>query len=157
MQKLSLYVDDKLSSSSHKGAKQALKCMTLTSAKQVQADLLIIIRMTTNAWSELETVERDAQFQQSRQVKWYYHNGVATVTDQNHTMSIFLSPNCLCGCLKGPNHPSNHHKEKHKINYYWSTFFSFGTSWQNYVLTHVQWHVCLLLTFRCCSRFPESS
>lgn len=92
---------DKLRSSSHKGEKQDLKYTTLTFAKQVQADLLIIRRMTWNTWSELEIVGRDAQFQQSRRVKWYYHNGVATVTDQNNTMSVFLSPNCLCGCLEG--------------------------------------------------------
>lgn len=106
--KLSLYVDDKWRSSSHKGAKHALKCMTLTVAKQVQAGLLMKIRMTRNAWSDLEMLARVAQFQQSRRVKWYYHNGVATVTDQNHTMSIFLSHNCLCECLKGP----SHHKQK---------------------------------------------
>lgn len=76
-------MDDKLRSSSHKSTKKkALKCTTLTLAKQVQADLLTIIRMTRNAWAQLETVERDAQFQQSGQVKWYYHNGVATVRDQ---------------------------------------------------------------------------
>lgn len=134
---------DKLRSSSHKGEKQDLKYTTLTFAKQVQADLLIIRRMTWNTWSELEIVGRDAQFQQSRRVKWYYHNGVATVTDQNNTMSVFLSPNCLCGCLKGPR---NHHKGKTQDQILSVNFFSFGTSCQNHVLTHVQWHVCLLLT-----------
>lgn len=153
--KLSLYVDDKWRSSSHKGAKHALKCMTLTLAKQVLAGLLMKIRMTRNAWSDLETLARDAQFQQSRRVKWYYHNGVATVTDQNHTMSIFFSHNCLCGCLKRSKSPQIKKTQDHILL---DNVFSFGTIMPDYVLTHVQWHICLLLTsFSCCPRFPEPS
>lgn len=82
-------------------------------------------------------MERDAQFQQSRQIKWYYHNGVATVTDRNHTMSVFLSPNCLCGCFNGP----NRHKEKHKVKYYYiiilSTSFHLGHHIRIIYLLHI--------------------
>lgn len=99
--------------------------MTLILANQVQADLLTIIRVTINAWAELEIFKREAQFQQSRQVKWYYHYGVATVEE---TVGLITWPwpyfsylIVVVDAWRQQIIPRITTKTKHLIKYYWST------------------------------------